>query len=526
MSILRRHPNAAAIFLLVLLCYTYFFPRWADVSQNSRLNMVVAVVDDGSFEIGKYYKNTTDYAKIDGKYYSDKAPGISFLAIPLYYGLNLALKLPIIKSLTDRLERSEAFQSTLRATGSGVNEQKVKFALLLIISSFMLGALPTAVLCVLVYEFSKKVTEDEVASILTACSFGLLSHVFAYANMLYGHNLCGCILFGVFSILFNLDPAFAAPTHQPSKPISKLALFGVGLLLGLSVITEYTTALVVIVLFVYATWVLWKRKQLPQLFWVALGGAIFVGVLMAYNAMLWHNPFETGYKYSELWQAEHSTGFMSITFPHITAIWGITFGIFRGLFVLAPVMLLPLAGFVIWFRQRRFRAAFWVCVASILAYFTFNSSSVMWSGGFTIGPRYLVPAMSFYAVGMGFALRIIFARSTSKAWQALWLIASLWSLIGIWGMTLANQSYPPDYLPNPYMQWALPAWQTGNIARNIGTLLGFKGISSLIPLIALVAVLVAVWVRGALHVRKTSSIDIIGNSHEGHEDARILRETS
>ena len=506
MSILRRpwhHSNATAIFLLMVVCYTYFFPRWADVSQNSRLNMVVAVVDDGSFEIGKYYKNTTDYAKIDGKYYSDKAPGVSFLAIPLYYGLNLALKLPIVQSLTDRLGRSEAFQSTLRATGSGVNEQKVKFALLLILSSFALGVLPTALLCVLVYQFSKKVTGNEAASIIGACSFGLLSHVFAYANVLYGHNLSACILFGVFSILFNLDPSLGV---QHAKPISSLALFGTGLLLGFSVITEYTTVLVVGILFVYAAWVLWKRRQLPQLFWVALGGAIFVGVLMAYNATLWHSPFETGYKYSELWQAEHQTGFMSITFPHIAAMWGITFGIFRGLFILSPVMLLPLVGFVFWFRQRRLRAAFCVCTASTLAFFTFNSSSVMWSGGFTIGPRYLLPAMPFYVAAMGFALDFIFARGKSKAWQMLWLAASAWSLVAIWGMTLANQSFPPDYLQNPYLQWAWPSWRDGNIARNIGTILGFKGVFSLAPLGVAVAAIGAVWAWGTLHVRKAASI--------------------
>jgi hypothetical protein len=100
----------------------------------------------------------------------------------------------------------------------------------------------------------------------------------------------------------------------------------------------------------------------------------------------------------------------------------------------------------------------------------------------------------------------MFARSKSKVWQVLWLAASVWSLIAIWGMTLANQSFPPDYLRNPYLEWAWPNWRDGNIARNIGTILGFKGVFSLVPLVVAVAAIGAVWVWGALHVRKASPI--------------------
>ncbi len=83
-----------AIFFIALLSYAWFFPRWADPNQNSRLNMVVAVVDDGTFMIDKYVANTVDYAKVDGHYYSDKAPGTAFLGIPIYAGLRLVLNLP------------------------------------------------------------------------------------------------------------------------------------------------------------------------------------------------------------------------------------------------------------------------------------------------------------------------------------------------------------------------------------------------------------------------------------------------
>ncbi|MCB0150355.1 MAG: hypothetical protein KDE01_22240, partial [Caldilineaceae bacterium] len=75
--------HALGIFLLLLLCYTYIFPRWADPNQNSRLNMVFAVVEDGTFQIDRYVSNTVDYAKVGEHYYSDKAPGVALLGIPV-----------------------------------------------------------------------------------------------------------------------------------------------------------------------------------------------------------------------------------------------------------------------------------------------------------------------------------------------------------------------------------------------------------------------------------------------------------
>src|SRR5262245_22887495 len=113
----RSYPserlNGLLIFAILLVSYAYIFPRWADPNQNSRLDMVVAIVEDGSFQIDPYVHNTVDYAKVGEHYYSDKAPGAAFLAVPVYAGLKLILDLPLVDSLTERLAHSAAFQSTL-----------------------------------------------------------------------------------------------------------------------------------------------------------------------------------------------------------------------------------------------------------------------------------------------------------------------------------------------------------------------------------------------------------------------------
>ncbi|NJM40477.1 MAG: hypothetical protein HC853_06790 [Anaerolineae bacterium] len=143
--------NELTLFLILLLCYSYFFPRWQDQNVNSRLDMVVAVVDDGTFMIDNYVANTVDYAKVGEHYYSDKAPGTAFLGIPVYAGLRVLFNTPVVDGLTDRLANSESFKATLRESGSGVLKQKVRFALTQVALTFLLIAVPSAFLGVLMF---------------------------------------------------------------------------------------------------------------------------------------------------------------------------------------------------------------------------------------------------------------------------------------------------------------------------------------------------------------------------------------
>lgn len=479
-----------AIFLVALLCYAWFFPRWADPNQNSRLDMVVAVVDDGTFTIDKYVANTVDYAKVNGHTYSDKAPGTAFLGIPIYAGLRMVLGLPAIDRLTERLANSDAFKATLREEGSGVLKDKVRFAIAQIVLSFITNAAPTALLCALLYALLMQWGASRSASIFTALAYGLLTPAFAYANSFYGHQLSAALLF----IAFYLLQRHSAPaTANPSAP----KLLFIGLLLGYSVITEYPTLLVAMAILAYAFFVLRRRGAWPHIAFMLISMAACAAVLLIYNTVVFGGPFKLGYSNSELWAAEHGAGFMSLTFPHIDAAWGITFGWFRGLFILSPVLLLALPGFVMWHRSHRLRAEFAVALFSVLAMFLFNASSIMWWGGFAIGPRYLLPALPFMALAIPFVIDPAMRGETNRrpAWLTLTIVLlSVWSFIATWGMTLAEQAFPSDAMrDNPYLQFALPNWLAGNIARNLGTIAGLRGLAGLLPLFMLVMLIALCW---------------------------------
>ncbi len=56
------------LFFFLLACFSYTFPRWEDPNQNSHIDMIVAVVDRGTFKIDQYVQNTVDFAKVDSHY--------------------------------------------------------------------------------------------------------------------------------------------------------------------------------------------------------------------------------------------------------------------------------------------------------------------------------------------------------------------------------------------------------------------------------------------------------------------------
>ncbi len=472
----RLTPDLRIALVLVAMlsvAYAYVFPRWADPNQDSRLKMVVAIVDDGSFQIDKYLGTTVDYAHVGDHYYSDKAPGVAFLGVPVYWTLR---QLPVFDALSARLASSSAFQGTLREGGGGVTTDRVRFAVAQVAIAFVAGAVPTALLAALLFLWLARVTPAIAPRLVVALGYALLTPAFAYANSMYGHQLAAFLLFAAFFWL------------STSRRLSWPGAAAVGALLAYTVVTEYPMALVVAVLTAYATWALWRAGRLNALIpLLGVAGVIAAG-WMAYNNAIFGGPLNLGYSFSELWVTQHETGFMSLTLPRADALWGLSFGLFRGLFVLAPWLLLALPGFWAWWTQpgmpRAGRIEWLVTLVSVVLITLFNASSVMWWGGFAIGPRYILPALPFLALPIGFAL----ARWGRALWLRVGLGALLaWSWVATWGLTLAEQAFPSDAIQNPLVDYALPNWLAGNIARNAGILLGLRGPFSLVPLVLVLA---------------------------------------
>lgn len=479
----RERLDTLAIILLVLLCTAYTFPRWADWNQNSRFDLTFAMVEEGSLTIDCCVENTGDYALFEGHTYTDKAPGLSFAAVPAYV-LWKAIGAVGLDAAANRMASGAAVQGTLRPGGSGLRADKMRFATALTFATLVTVALPAALASGLMFHFLAAFSTQRGYRIAVTFAYALATSAFAYSNAFYAHQFVAALLFTAFVLLFTLTAGRLVAAR----------LTAVGLLLGLALISEYPAVLIAGVLIGYALFRLHSetRVDLKQSAWLALGMLPPLLAAAAYHLAIFHTPWPVAYRYSALWQARHSVGFISISTPQLEALWGITFSPFRGLFFMSPVLLLSLwGGWYLW-QQRAHRPALLVSAAAVTAFLAFNSASVMWWGGFAVGPRYLLPAIPFLA----WPLVGFLARHGSTTWgRGLFTALALVSIAITWSLTLAGQQFPEDSHRFPLLEYSWPLLQQGNVARNAGTVLGFSGWASLALLALAVALVVTGWLR-------------------------------
>ena len=76
-----NHKRALLIATLLFVSYAYFYAGggW---NQNSRFDLIRAIIEQGTLRIDAYHENTRDKAFFRGHYYSDKAPAWLYLRSP------------------------------------------------------------------------------------------------------------------------------------------------------------------------------------------------------------------------------------------------------------------------------------------------------------------------------------------------------------------------------------------------------------------------------------------------------------
>lgn len=454
------------IVFLLLLCYAYVPPRWADWSQTSRLALVRALVEQGTVRIDDYVETTGDYALVDGHAYSDKAPGPALLATLPYAALQPLLQSPPVQRALSSVADNGALAATARADGAGLGADRVALAIAHYAVTLIVIALPVA-LALAAFDALLRRWFRPGPALLGTLGLGLATPLAPYAANLYSHALVAALLIGAWVLLEQ-----TRDTHD--RNVWRWVISGA--LLGFVVISEYPAASIVGVFGVFAIWRFgWRAAG-----WMVVGGLPAMALLVAYDLAAFGTPWPVGYAYSALWQEQHQTGFLSLTFPRPAALWGLLGGSFRGLWVRAPWLLLALPGAVLWWPSRQYRSTLVVAIASAIGLWLIYSSSRMWWGGFAAGPRYIVAAIPFAALP---AVWIINRWWDDPRLRALTIGLVGLSAILVWAESLAGQQFPPDTIANPWLGWTLPAWQDGNIARNVGMALGLRGAWSVLPLL-------------------------------------------
>ena len=481
-----------AFFWLLLLAYAYFIPQAANFNTESRLFVAFSIVDHHSLAIDSYHRRLGDESYYRGHYYSDKAPGLALLAVPAYAALRVA----------EPKYRGESYvphsQMRYSITRSTV---LIRYAI-----TYVLLILPSAVFGVLLWLFLAGFTQSDGLALLLAGVYSLGTIAYVYSTQLFSHQFAAILLFSAFLLLY-------AKVRRKPRDRRVLLFAGLaGLLAGYAFISEYPAILIACLLGLYAFVVAQSKARATVAFFAGVAPPVLLNVL--YNVIAFGKPFATGYAYvhSNLYQSRVHAGVFGlanplsygIQAPSWDSIWQITFGTYRGIFLISPVLLLFFAGVGFMWKRRDLRPEFWLCLAIVVLYFLMDASRGVgqngWSGGWSVASRHLTPILPFMAVPMALGLR-------SRIFRVAFLPLATVS-VAITFMAVAAGDQFSFAQQNPLVKEMLPHFFGGTLMASWGSLFGLNGLASLVPLAVLALALTArlVWLLEP-RIRRVASRD-------------------
>jgi hypothetical protein len=315
-----------------------------------------------------------------------------------------------------------------------------------------------------------------------------------FSAIFFGHQLAAALLFIVFFLIFNLK-------LKPELRQKPAYLFLIGFVLGAAFLTEYTTAVIILPLGIYYCYLLreklswrWIRSTiLPPV----LGGAIPIAILMIYNTLAFSNPFTIGYeRLGNQFQESMSQGFMGIGWPRLEVLFYLTFHPADGLFWQSPVLLIAVVGFIFLWRDKRYRLEGIIVLIAFFSLLLINAGYFMWWGGWSVGPRHLIPMLLFLAIPL-----VMVPRHLVPLVIILAVISIGQMLIPLAGGTLAPDSYFVQNTHLPFFGYSSIydySWKQlldGNFAYSlVGAFLRLRGWMGLILNILAILAVTAVFV--------------------------------
>ena len=316
-----------------------------------------------------------------------------------------------------------------------------------------------------------------------AYAFGTIAWI--NAMLFGGHQIAANFAFFSFAGVWSLS-------RQPNR--GRLAAwFGAGLLAGLAALADYTAMYLAAVLTGYAV----KKAQSTNRTLAFVGGGLVTALALAvYNAKCFGNPWSLSYAHLgyEEFAAGAEHGVLGISMPDPSVLLALLFSCARGLLFIMPVLCLSLAGFRAWIAgtgevRNPWRIEGVTVVFVVIGYLLMNAGFYGWHGGWAFGPRYLVPALPFLILPMAFAID--------------WMWYSVLLLISALQVACAAIGVPhtPQDFRNPIVECILPLIRDGYVAVNAGNLLGFEGLLSIVPWLA-VTVATIWWIRPAVSVAR------------------------
>jgi hypothetical protein len=192
-------------------------------------------------------------------------------------------------------------------------------------------------------------------------------------------------------------------------------------------------------------------------------------VLFAHNAAAFGSPFHLGYAAADSPLGRLDEGFFGITYPSPTVLRELLIGSYRGLLPLAPLLAIAPIGLVLIGRSRARRGAAITAAAIAMFYLFFNAAYHFWEGGWAYGPRQMLPAVPFLALGIA-----PLWDSWGRWGRVLLTLGWLWGA-GITLVAVSTTPQPPAQIQAPVSELLWPAFREGDLALNNESFLAYRG---------------------------------------------------
>lgn len=455
--------DALIIFFLLAFVYGYFYQD-SGWNGNSRFGLIFAIVREGRLTIDTFHDQegtiTGDKSFLNGHYYSDKGIGPAIAGAVVYAPLYWIKR----------------------------NFNLISQPVAQMIITFVVIGLPSAVAGSLIYILVLYLSKRRLHAFVITLAIALGTLFFPYSITFFSHQFSSSLLFIAFCMIFFLK--------QKPGLWQDWYLFIIGLLAGWALISEYPTAIIILALAIYYISIVMRNHTYPRFrsfILPILGGSIPVVLQLVYNQVCFGNFFSSGYAYedSPIFSSAMSQGLMGIQWPDLRVLFYMTLHPTMGLFWQSPVLIFSIIGAVAMFREHRYRSEAILVVWIIVSYLVIMSGYYMWWGGYSLGPRHLIPILPYFCVLFAFIPR-----------RFTWLLIVL-CLVSIGQMFIgaANTVLVPDTMmekintlgffeySNLY-SYGLKQLIAGHFTQNLGQrFFGLKNWSSLIPVLGVI-----VWV--------------------------------
>ena len=413
-------PIGLVIFYAALIIYAVTLNGvWATDHPTSFLELDWAIWSRHTFilgNVGTFQPHTVDDFQYNGHYYSALAPGTAILSLPFV------------------------------VVGFLLEGGFTVYGNVMVLSELFV-AITNAVATYLVYKMGTLYFKPRT-SVFLAFAYAFSTISWPFATYYFQSDV---------SALFDLLAAFIAIKISRSEKSGFKSAFLCGLAIAAAITVDYVNAILVPVILGFLIYTKRNQRAFPRVTLAFLSasilGAVFIGL---YNLSSFGRVFVS----SEQLYLSSSTLLGQFGFPMYLGVILNLVTPLRGLFLFSPLLVLGVAGMQRMLGSSTYDKEALLMLSIFLGILLPYSSWYGPTGGAAFGPRFIIPAIPFLLLPVGFLIES--RRERLMYWTAYGLFAFGVLINGIGGLTsaLAPQQ---EWLSSPFLDSALPNFLRGSL---------------------------------------------------------------